>query len=288
MNKMKSTNKTLLCMVALLPSVAFGADSPQRGMPAVILPRLYSRDVAEGRRVLSASQFSVDSLSPDGFVGVEKKKRRNVTYLSLQPNSSFSRSLRGNISDSIAVSFLVLASENTVVEIAGARIGLTASVVADNLQLMYDDVSSGTPEWKSLGIYLPIQSFDVHGLGSPSVLTVFVNPRSGVWHLYSGNRLWADNLPLLAVKDQNRTFSIKTGKGAAWLCDLVQADENPLFVDDNDNGVDDAFEKKSRGRVLDNNSGAPERKALAAQWRAAQKVDFPAILFVTRPLPDSK
>jgi hypothetical protein len=81
---------------------------------------------------------------------------------------------------------------------------------------------------------------------------------------------------------------VKAGANGAWVCGLVLADENPLFVDANANGIDDAFEKEKRGgTLLAANATTTDRTALAAQWKSSQNAKPPAPLTVLRPLPDT-
>ena len=121
------------------------------------------------------------------------------------------------------------------------------------------------------------------------MLTVALDPAAGVWHLYSGSRLLADHLPLLAGKGNDRQFTVTAGTEGAWICGLVQSDENPLYEDANFNGVDDAFEKQQfGGTVLPATATLPDRQQLAQQWKAAQRTKAPAALFLNRPLPDGR
>ena len=66
------------------------------------------------------------------------------------------------------------------------------------------------------------------------------------------------------------------------------ADENPLYVDDNFNGIDDAFEKQKRGVLLPAAASLRDHPLLANDWQAAQRAKPPTALFLFRPLPDGK
>ena len=60
-------------------------------------------------------------------------------------------------------------------------------------------------------------------------------------------------------------------------------------MDDNFNGIDDAFEKQQRGgQLLPLGATIPERQLLAQQWKAAQRQKPPPALYLTRPLPDGR
>ena len=96
----------------------------------------------------------------------------------------------------------------------------------------------------------------------------------------------ADNLPLITGPGIQQKFTLKAGKGGAWLCQLVMADEIPVYGDENANGVDDAFERQKLGKLLASNATLAERKALGELWRKTQRVLPPPPLFVRRPIPD--
>ncbi len=60
----------------------------------------------------------------------------------------------------------------------------------------------------------------------------------------------------------------------------------PLYEDQNNNGIDDAFEQKQRGRLLSNSAASAERAFFAEQWKAEQREKGVPILNFKRPLPD--
>lgn len=278
---MNTTSRTILCLgfIALLQASGVGAEVDN----TVRLPRLG----VYGKRSLSASHFTSDPLLANDAIGVTKKSKKNVEYLSLNAETRWARSLRGNPLESLAVSFLVLASESTIIEVGGARLGFAGSIVTGSVQLMYDSSSVGSPGWKSLGLFMPVNKFADQTLASPPLLTIYLNQGAGVWHIYAGNRLLADNLPLAAPKAEGRSFSVRAGIDGAWICNLIQADENPLFIDDNSNGIDDAFEERHLGSLLARSAPMVEQEALAEDWRRSQRTSsWPFALVVTRPSPD--
>jgi hypothetical protein len=117
-------------------------------------------------------------------------------------------------------------------------------------------------------------------------LTVRIDSEAGVWDVFSDSRLLADNLPLPAARKNQREFLLRAGSDGAWLSGLVLSDENPLYEDDNANGIDDRFERQARGATLAANASMAERTQLAAQWKEHQRVKTPPALFVRRPMPD--
>ena len=79
---------------------------------------------------------------------------------------------------------------------------------------------------------------------------------------------------------------ITPGSEGAWLNGLVQSDENPLHEDVNRNGIDDAYERETKGRVLESDAPALERRELAAKWREDHGKRRSVALFFNRPRPD--
>ena len=257
-----------------------------KGTPALGLMR--ANDIAKlGEATpLTASKFTVDDLSPAGLAGASKAKKDNVDYIALDAGKQWSQTLRGSPKDPTFASFMVYGSQTTIIEVGGARLGMTAGPIPGSLQLMFDDSTTGTLQWKSLNVHLATGTYGGKTMAALPVLTVMLDPSSVTWTLFSGSRLLADHLPLIASKKDSRQFTVTAGNAGAWLCGLVLSDENPLYVDDNFNGVDDAFEKQTRGALLPAGASIPERQLLAQQWKTAQRAKPPPALFVKRPLPD--
>ncbi|MBM2813143.1 MAG: hypothetical protein HW416_3902, partial [Chloroflexi bacterium] len=120
------------------------------------------------------------------------------------------------------------------------------------------------------------------------VLTVRLDPKAGVWDLFAGSRLVATDLPLAALPNgATRQFTVQAGAQGARVCGLVSADDNPLFEDENANGIDDAFEKQqNQGSLLATREPAATRTQLARQWQQDQTTSQVASWPVQRPLPD--
>ncbi|MGH7957533.1 MAG: hypothetical protein ACREH8_11050, partial [Opitutaceae bacterium] len=215
-----------------------------------------------------------------------KSRKNDLDVLILDAGKEWSRPLRGSNKDVTFVSFQLLASQTTILEIAGARLGLTAGPIPGSLQLMFDDSAAGTLQWRSLNLHLSTATYGGKNLASLPILTLRLDPAADTWDLYSSGRLLAHHLPLIGAKKDQRQFVLKAGVDGAWLSGLVMTDENPLYEDDNANGIDDAFEKQKRGEVLSATASLPERKLLAQEWRDAQRTQPPPALLVKRPRPD--
>ena len=287
------TSPLKICIVTLgiglLPMIGFGAQpvttAPRVAAPLGLLRLQDSAKPGEAAK-LATAKFAVDALPANGLAGVSKALKDKLDILMLDAGKEWSRPLRGSGRDVTFASFQVYGSQTTIIEIGGARLGLTGSQLQGGLQLMYDDSASGSPQWKSFNVHIPTAKYGGKNFAALHPITVALDPAAGVWHLYSGSRLLADHLPLIAAKRDSRQFTVKAGTEGAWVCGLVLADENPLYEDANFNGIDDAFERQKLGVVLPAGAAIPTRQQLAQEWKAAQRAKAPPALFVQRPMPD--
>jgi hypothetical protein len=67
----------------------------------------------------------------------------------------------------------------------------------------------------------------------------------------------------------------------------VSSDENPLFADLNNNGIDDKFERTKRTHLLDDDNTAADRSKLVHDWKAPQTATKVKPWSIQRPLPDA-
>ncbi len=278
------------CTLLLTATGGFGAQpaTPAERTPAPLgLLRLQDTTKPGQAAALAVNKFAVDDLSASAATRASKGKRNNVDYIALDTGKEWARPLRGNAKDVTFVSFQVHASQTTIIDIGGARLGLTAGPGSGGLQLMFDDSTTGTLQWKALNYRVSTAKYDGKLLAPLPTLTVRLDPTTSTWDLYSGSLLLADNLPMIAARREQRQFSVRAGSEGAWLTGLVMADENPLYEDANANGIDDAFEKNSRGALLAADTPAVVRPALAQQWKAAQRTKAPPALYMNRPMPDA-
>lgn len=251
------------------------------------LLRLKDDVKADEAAKLAASKFAVDDLSAVGVTGATKSKRDQVDVLALDAGKEWSRPLRGNARDVTFVSFQVHASQTTIIDIGGARLGLTAGPITGSFQLMYDDSTTGAPQWQPLNLHFSAAQYSGQSLAALPPLTVRLDPAAGVWDLYAGGWLMADGLPLLGASKNDRRFALRAGTGGAWVMGLVLADENPIYEDENNNGIDDRFERTDRrGALLPANASRAERQSIAQRWRDAQHAAPPPPLLVARPFSD--
>ena len=279
----------LILSLPLLPVVGFGAQpaaTPAHVAAPLGLSRLQDTIKSGDAGKLGETKFAVDALPANGIAGVSKAQKDNLDTLVLDAGKEWSRPLRGSGREVTFASSQVYGSQTTIIEIGGARLGLTAGPIPGSLQLMFDNSAAGTLAWKSLNVHVSTGKYSGKNFAALPTLTVALDPAAGVWHLYSGSRLLADHLPLIAAKRDNRQFTVKAGTEGAWLCGLVLSDENPLYEDANFNGIDDVFERQKLGALLPAGAAIPTRQQLAQDWKAAQRAKAPPALFVKRPMPD--
>jgi len=227
----------------------------------------------------------VDDLSPQGAPGTRALRKQNIDSLVLDPKREWSRSLRGSPRDVTFVSFLAYASEGTVFEIGGATLQVKPGLKAGYAQIVLGVPAGYEGRAPSFAGLVKIERHDTASLAALPVLTLRLDPTGGTWDLYLFQRLVAADVPLADPKGSRR-FSIAAGKEGAWLCGLILADENPLFVDANANGIDDAFEQQKRGSLLGAASTVAERGALIAQWQGAQTAANLKAWKIRRLVPD--
>ena len=88
---------------------------------------------------LAAGRFDVDALSAAHAPGGANARRNAVDVLQLPAGVEWSRPLRGNSREVTFASVHACVSQSTIIEVGGARLGVTASASDGCLQLMYDD-----------------------------------------------------------------------------------------------------------------------------------------------------
>lgn len=250
------------------------------------LPRLKDQAKPGEAAPLAASKFADTDLTK-GSAGVRAGQKRGAKFLSLDTKKDWSQPLRGKPGEILFVSFSVNGSPGTVIEVGGARLVVAESAIANHATLVLDESTPAGVNWRELGLHSPLEKYDTRPLAPFSVLTLRLDPANGVFDLYLGSRLIAENLPYQSGKD-NRRLTILAGEAGAMLNGLVQSDENPLYEDANANGIDDRYEQQKNGRLLAANAPKAERQALIKEWRAHQRTTRPAALFVNLPRPDGK
>jgi hypothetical protein len=257
------------------------------------LPRLKDKFKPDKAAPLASSSYENVALTTSGDekkgAGIRSIERGTTRLIELDAAREWSKPLRGNRNEPTWVSFLLHASDATVVAVDGAWIGVAASPLADGLQLMIGESEGGSLKWREAGMHVPKQIFGGASLVALPVLTIRLDAKAGVWDLYNGSQQIADNIPLAktsGVDPNHGRFLIRAGKDRAWLGGLVLADENPLFADTNRNGIDDEFEVAEKGGLLPANLTATQRTAAAKEWREAVRKHRYEAWLIDRPRPD--
>lgn len=280
---MKTRINRLVCNAVL---VVFSlASASAASVPEDSLGLLRLR-IGKGK---SAAAVSDDKVSTDPLVDsaqAMRKTRNDRPYLQVEGTQKWQGNLRGTPNEATFASFLVYGGSGTVIDVGPARLGWVASGIDGQLQLMYDHVQARSAAWRPLNYHMPLERFDQVPLVAAPVLTVFVDPVAGLWHLFASGRAIAVNLPIVAERKNDRKFTVTAGRDGAWICGLVLSDQNPLYVDANVNGIDDQFETQTRGALLAMSAALAERVALAADWQRWQVRFRPTIASMHRPLPD--
>jgi hypothetical protein len=253
--------------------------------PSMELPRLKTTGKSDAPR-LAPTKVTVADLSPQGTAGARTVTKQNLNYLALDAGKTWSRPLRGSPTGTTFVSFLAYASVGTVLDIGGAQLTVKPSTKAGYAQVGWTGPAAGSSTPPLLGL-MRLEKHNGADLVALPVLTLRLDPAAGVWDLYSFHRLVADDVPLPAAKDA-RQFSLTPGAQGAWVLNLVTSDENPLFLDANNNGIDDAFEKAQPGnKLLAANANAAQRTQLVQTWKTAQKTANVPAWKIRRPVPDT-
>lgn len=234
---------------------------------------------------MGAGRFEVDALSAARAPGAANARRNAVEILQLPAGVDWSRPLRGNPREVTFASLHACVSQSTIIEAGGARLGVTASASDGCLQLMYDDSTAGSLQWKGLGVVVRVERYEGAMLAPLPVLTLRIDPEAGVWDVYSGARLLAHSLPMIAANRADRRITLRAGANGAWISGVVLSDDNPLYEDANENGIDDRFEYQQRGALLPTGAHA-ERGLVADHWRSVQRAAGVPILVFRRPLAD--
>lgn len=273
--------------IAWIGTAAFGQTPSAPKAPGVTflgLPRLKTStsDPAKGNGKrgpgrLAPAKYTSDRLQPRTGSAAKNIVRDGLQVLAVDGGKTWSRPLRGSGREVTFVSFLAFGSENTVVDVGGARLKVVPADKSGFARL--------TAEGGGFSYVVKTEQHDGLPLAALPVVTVRLDQTAGVWDLYVFERLVAANLPV-AAPAKERSFALQAGPLGAWLCGLVLSDENPLYVDQNANGIDDGFEASETGALLAASATADERMRVAARWQDAGRGAEIKGWTVRRPFPD--
>ncbi|MGH7944576.1 MAG: hypothetical protein ACREH8_17450 [Opitutaceae bacterium] len=267
---------------------AQGSTAP-RTSAAFDLPRLKSRGSPHAPDAVPKGRATVHELSANGKANARSAASQGVNYVAIDGNTSWSSEVRGAEKDITFVSFFVYASEGTTIDIAGAKIVVRPASEAGKVQMQIGRRGPKGMQWRNFGGPVRLEPYDGAPLAALPILTVRLDGAAGVWDLYVGSRLGVTDMPLPKFPaGATRQFGIRAGSAGARVCGLVSSDDNPLFVDENRNGIDDAFEaRQSSGASLVGRKTGSARSQLAKAWQEEQQQQNVRPSPVRRPLPDN-
>lgn len=277
---------TALAVVWLASATPGLAESAAKapGVTFLGMPRLKTStsDPAKGagKRApsrLTPAKYTSDRLQPGGAVGAKSIVRDQLKVLTLEGGKTWKRPLRGTGRDVTFVSFLVFGSEKTVIDVGGARLSIEGTGRPGHAQLAVDG--------GKFSYQVKTERHDGSILAALPVVTVRLDPAAGVWDLYLFERLVAANLPV-AAGAKERSFALQAGPLGAWLCGLLLSDDNPLYVDENANGIEDDFEVSATGALLAATVTPEDRMRVVGRWQDSVRGTEIKGWTVRRPFPE--
>jgi hypothetical protein len=286
---MKTSRCYIIALISLGSAAAALTAAPaQRSAPTFELPRLKARANPADSSAITRTKATVDDLSTQGKSNVHSVASGRLRYLTIDGGTSWSRGLRGGPKETTFVSFFVYGSDGTVLDVAGAKLQIRNGGKPGYAQLQVGKTTASGVQWRNFG---GLVKFETHGgrtLAALPVLTVRHDRPGKTWDLYLSNRLvlMDERLPELPLGAPNQ-FTLHAGQGGALVSGLVSSDENPLYADENFNGIDDAFERQNnQGNLLAAKAPAADRAPLARRWQQDQQLRQIKPWPVQRPLPD--
>ncbi len=193
--------------------------------------------------------------------------------------------LRRKSGTELYVTIVLTASLNTRFDIGPWGFRLAESGNSFEVALQY--LPAGESVWKDTGIVSALDDFAGSRLAALPVLTLrFAEDVKGV-------ELFANMTPLSTLDPgtstegkavSSKSIRISGGAHGAWLSSIVQADTNPLYVDDNANGIDDDFEAAYSRSA---NKTSSSRDSVRSAWKGYQFSVGSQSLIVDRPTPAS-
>ena len=229
-------------------------------------------------------KFEIDALNVKESASIRISRKGNVDIVVLKGAAVLSRPMRAKKGELSFISFGLLGSLGTIVDVGGAKIGVgESSLINGYANIM---VSRDGGDWVATPLNVPFRRYDGSRLATLPVLTIRLSPVDGIFDLYANSQLLVEGIDYTATAN-NRQIRFIAGVGGANLMGLVQSDENPLYLDQNRNGIDDDFELAHTGALAKKNSTKQDLKMLHSEWRKAERFVPPPPLFVARPRADN-
>lgn len=270
------------------PSPA-GSGASHRAAAKFELPRLKANARSDDSLAIPKGRATVHELAANGKVTARAATDQSLSFVEIDPDTSWPSPVRGGPKDITFVSFFVYASPGTSIDIAGAKIVVRASSKPDNVQMQIGRPGAKGMQWRNFGGPIRLEPYGGGPLAALPVLTARLDGTAGIWDLYVGNRLGVADLPLPRLPPgATKQFSLRAGSTGARVCGLISSDDNPLFQDENRNGIDDVFERQQNGGgPLTARSSGLARSQLAEAWQQDQQGRQVQAWAVQRPRPDA-
>jgi hypothetical protein len=265
-----------------------GAGTLRQGASKFELPRIKASGKGSGAEPVAKGRATVHDLSSGGKANARAGKSQNVDYLAIDPNTSWSTTIRGGIKDTTFVSFFLCASVGTSIDIAGAKILIREGKTADTVRLQIGHPGVKGMAWRDFGGPVRLERYNGAALAALPVLTLRLDGSAGIWDIFVGGRLASSDLPLRPLPvTASKEFFVHAGNEGVMVCGLVSSDDNPLFTDENRNGIEDGFERQHNSGGLLTLPGKA-RMLLAQNWVKSQQAAQARTQTwaVQRPQPD--
>ena len=265
-----------------------GSASVVRATVAFDLPRLKAKGRADAPFAVPKGRATVHELSPNGKANARAAVSHGVNYIDIDGGTTWASEVRGAEKDITFVSFFVYASEGTTIDIAGAKIVVRPSSEPDKVQMQIGRPGEKGMQWRNFGGPVRLEQYNGAPLAALPILTVRLDGTAGIWDLYVGPRIGVVDMPLPKLPaGATRQFSIRAGPAGGRVCGLISSDDNPLFIDENRNGIDDTFEAQHSPGSLAGRKAGSARAQMAKAWQEDQQRRNVQPWPVRRPLPDN-
>jgi hypothetical protein len=251
------------------------------------LPRLQPQTKPDGAAAVSRTEYNVFALAaPQENARIRDRAAHQI--LEIDREQEWTVPLKASGQRTYYISLLVYASEATVIAVDGAWIGVAKGDASSAYQVMVGEPTATGLTWRPTGQHVHISTFGGARMAALPVLTARIDSSTGAWDLYAGDRIIAESVALAQTSstDTNpKRLSVRAGKGTTWVCGIVQSNQNPLFEDVNDNGIDDSFEKHKKGGLLSDVT-REQRSFAIKEWRESSRSERKAAWILNKPRPD--
>jgi hypothetical protein len=207
-----------------------------------------------------------------------------LRVLAIQAQREWVHTFQGPSGSTRFVSLHVYPSVGSIVQVGGARLGFVETPSGKSVQLMVDTLTGGHVEWKKLPIQIRTSLYRGAQLAVLPPVTIRLDTTRGVWDLFIGPRLAKAGLPMLPGISQSSDVSIRGGSAGIWVMGLLGSPYNPLFRDEDGDGVDDTIQTIARERAPAGRS--PSREDVITVWQEELRKRPPVPLFAKAPTPD--